>query len=168
MWLNFNCVNRFERSSPPFTTVTRSSGNVSLIIFASKAPVCGVNSEGLMITRLPAASISQSGPRERSRGKFQAEKSVVPIERGRRRLTDDISNDSFRLIPHFGFALPIHLGVDVPTFDSCPLLNLRHPCQESCQHWLSVPRLRAIGSSKRPFSVVPQHFRAAGLLRRLT
>jgi hypothetical protein len=37
----------------------------------SSAPHDGVKSDGLMMTRLPAASMSTSGPRLRSYGKFQ-------------------------------------------------------------------------------------------------
>ena len=37
----------------------------------SSSAHAGVYSEGLITTRLPAASISTSGPTERSNGKFQ-------------------------------------------------------------------------------------------------
>ncbi len=41
------------------------------IISRSSSEQAGVCSEGFSTTRLPAASISTSGPTERSKGKFQ-------------------------------------------------------------------------------------------------
>ena len=43
----------------------------------SSSPHAGAYSEGLITTRFPAASISTSGPTDRSKGKFQG--TMLPI-----------------------------------------------------------------------------------------
>ena len=57
-------------ASPPTATVTRSGSKVAATISASRSAQRGVNSDGLTITRLPAASMSTIGPTDRSKGKF--------------------------------------------------------------------------------------------------
>ena len=58
-------------SGPPGNTAISSSSNASANILAISSEVAGVNSDGLIIARLPAASTPASGAKVRFTGKFQ-------------------------------------------------------------------------------------------------
>jgi len=76
-WSQRSVGNSLASSRPPVTTAARSRSNAAASIFLSSSEHAGVYSEGLMIALLPAASMSTSGPSERSNGKFQGE--MFPI-----------------------------------------------------------------------------------------
>ena len=60
-WSNGRLENAWATSTSPLITATCSSGKVSAISFSSSAPVRGVASLILIITRLPAARAVISG-----------------------------------------------------------------------------------------------------------
>src|ERR1700679_3447851 len=65
------------KSWPPTTTDTSVESKVVDTMSRSSAEQAGVYSDGLMMTRLPAANISIRGPIERSKGKFQG--TILPM-----------------------------------------------------------------------------------------
>jgi hypothetical protein len=71
IWSNGRLEKALPIWSSPVTTATCSSSNVSASIAASRFVVAGVISDGLSITRLPAASAVASGVKARETGKFQ-------------------------------------------------------------------------------------------------
>ncbi|MNR42568.1 hypothetical protein D3C85_1610990 [compost metagenome] len=59
-WSNGWPQNAWPTSAPPRTTATSSSAYTERIRRAINAEVCGLNSDGLIITRLPAAKAPAS------------------------------------------------------------------------------------------------------------
>jgi len=69
MWLS-GCFNRFwDVSIAPSTTATSVSSNTSSTIFLMRAEECGVNSDGLMMAVIPAATALMSGRKLKLKGK---------------------------------------------------------------------------------------------------
>ena len=67
-WSKGRLAKRAARSASPCTTVNSSGANACAMSSASSAEVRGVNSLGLSITRLPAASAVAAGPSESCSG----------------------------------------------------------------------------------------------------
>ncbi|MNO61746.1 hypothetical protein D3C76_524010 [compost metagenome] len=69
-WSNGCEQNAWPVSGPPVITATSSSANTERIMRAISSEVFGVNSEGLIITRLPAARAPARPLKARFTGKF--------------------------------------------------------------------------------------------------
>src|SRR5580658_9055958 len=67
-WLKGSAVNARPTDASPRTTATTSGENVAETIRASNSDVAGVYSDGLSITRLPAAKAPASGAMDRKTG----------------------------------------------------------------------------------------------------
>ena len=70
-WSKASEEKAWPTSGPPVTTATSSSEKAPANILAIRSEVAGVNSDGLIIARLPAASTPASGAKVRFTGKFQ-------------------------------------------------------------------------------------------------
>jgi len=67
-WSKGSRLNSAATSGPPCTTSTSSAANQKATSRASSALNCGVISDGLTSTRLPAASATASGATDRYSG----------------------------------------------------------------------------------------------------
>ena len=72
-WSKGSAENAAPMSGPPVTTATCSSGKISPSILARSALVAGVNSDGLIMARLPAAIAVASGISDSPTGKFHGD-----------------------------------------------------------------------------------------------
>ena len=68
MWSNGRLSSSVETSTSPSITATSSSGNTSRMMRDISAAACGVISDGLMMTVLPAAMAEARGPKLRFTG----------------------------------------------------------------------------------------------------
>ena len=73
MWSHFFLSNASATAASPSMTATSRSSNSSPRMRFMHALVCGVSSEGLITTQLPAAIAETSGPSVRFTGKFHGE-----------------------------------------------------------------------------------------------
>ncbi|MNJ66100.1 hypothetical protein D3C77_621470 [compost metagenome] len=71
-WSNGNAQKAWPTSAPPVTMATSSSANTVGKMRAISALVCGLNSDSLIITRLPAARAPARPLKIMLPGKFQA------------------------------------------------------------------------------------------------
>ena len=69
-WSKARPAKAWPTSGPPVTTAISSSEKALANILAISSEVAGVNSDGLIIARLPAASTPASGEKVRLTGKF--------------------------------------------------------------------------------------------------
>ena len=76
-WSNGSPANSWPASDPPMTTATSSAENTLANISAIRAEVAGVNSDGLIMARLPAARTPASGVKVKFTGKFHG--LMIPI-----------------------------------------------------------------------------------------
>src|ERR1700758_4298032 len=69
-WSNGRLAKACATSGPPLTTAISDGSKTDEIMRSVKADEAGLNSEGRIMTRLPAATIPASGAKVRLKGKF--------------------------------------------------------------------------------------------------